>query len=133
MTHDTVKVPKETQEFIDMLRTLAALYEAHPTLPLPYFGGTFNAPVSKDELFLVARELRCKPHLGSTYAEVKFTLDEKTKLEFYVSREMVCERVQIATKKEKRPVMVKTGEEEVEVPVYKWVCPDDLMAAEEQA
>jgi hypothetical protein len=110
----------------DSLRALADHLDKHPDLTpstmtwrtytedaekyamlVRQLGGTIDNPVTKtaDNSYMAASRV-----FGAVTLEV------------FMPRANACERIQVGTRTEVRPILVETGTEEVEVPIYEWDC-----------
>ena len=86
------------KEYAQMLRAHADWWEAHPTLPAPYWWPQNVFLDSKEELAAVARGLE-KAEKGSSgeWYYLRVTTPDGTQLDFNVSREKTCVRRVIGT------------------------------------
>jgi hypothetical protein len=117
--------------FVRGLRKIAALYEKHPTLPLPCIGQLDAFVETKEELADAAKvlaSLKVKKVLSDTFFSVESEIENFT-LKISVYRNQVCEKRQVGTREVRRQVPVTTREEIVQEPVYEWTCPDSLLAS----
>lgn len=128
---------ERTKQFIEGLRKLAELYQAHPELELPQYFDPFTIyNVKKESLPRVARIFGS---LEKRYDESSFRLRKDFGggiiLETYSSRESVCQRVKIGERVVPAHVVpAKPAEpelivEEKVVDEFAWECPDSLLAA----
>ena len=105
---------------IQDMRTLLDFVEAHPDIPMPYFGQV-DAFAGKENLRTIAKAMSpatkksegdffmLTRRFGSVNLEVNFPRDE------------VCERVEVG--KKVVPAVPKHEE-----PLYEWKCPDSILA-----
>lgn len=131
------------QQQIESLRKVLDVLEADPTLPLPYSVGKnqydnlkFFTTSAKEPLTEVRKLIRAfggkwdknNPKSGESYDEnyATFTATlEGLHVQIIAPRTATCERVQVGTKVEKRPVTVQEAVievQDVEVPQYEFKC-----------
>lgn len=128
-------------EWIEGLRKVADFFEQHPeVMPLGWMRGgefeacpeTFNIPnQTKQQLSIAAKALG---HADKVLTDSHFTIHGLVgghAIDFYNTRESVCERVVVGTKVV--PAHILPAREEMVIPesvqeVYEWKCPDSLLA-----
>jgi hypothetical protein len=126
----------KADEFAASLRLIAAFYDEHPDMPVPYLGlddelsiYIVNSQNPTATLAAVAKQFgRAQKTMGETFFNVGRRFGAIT-LRAMAYREAVCERVVTGTRTVERPITETVGTEEVTEEVVEWRCPESLLSA----
>jgi len=137
--HWKLTADEQRAAMIRGLREMATFLEMNPTLPAPRQIYCNLSGVSKEMLATIAECAEyCEKKIDSQWYNLDVRFSENVLIEYYNSREEVCERVQTGTiKVEAKEAFTETIEHEAveahEVPVYEYKCPSLLAPAEQES
>jgi hypothetical protein len=104
-------------------------FDAHPEVPMPYY-----LTANQEESFMESFEdvMALRKSIGGTMEKVftewsigfRVMMTKDHYYTFTTNRNAVCEKVEVGT----RVIPAREAEPEREVPEYKWVCPDSILA-----
>jgi len=114
----------EGAAFADSLEKIAALYRAHPRLPLPALPALrmLVYVATREEMVSIARQLK---EFEKEYSDSQFFVKREygnITLEFFTGRGTVCTRRVIGTRMVTRPTRIEGPDETVEEEIVEWDC-----------
>lgn len=127
---------KLRQEFMDGMNGLLDWMMEHPNMPAPLSMGTANIyAATKERLAVLRRDcgLTDKLHRDRKYEYAGFQKEfgPAVKLELFIEREKVCQKVKVGEKVvPATPETVVPAKPETVEPIYEWQCTDPLLQPE---
>ncbi len=118
-------------EYIQALRMTADWLVTHAEVPAPNYLNILVAQCTKEDLGHAAKALgKAEKKITDNYFSIVGHVDE-VRLEFYNSRDAICERVKVAEKvipAHTLPALAEQHIEEKIEEVFEWKCPGSILA-----